>query len=148
MTTLSVSLAALCPIRYTCRMRTLNMLLPLVVIFGCAPAGGDMTADTALVAGARDCLELSRVVGRRADGARAIVLETAQGAFRNDLPEACPGLERPPTFTTLVFEPKSGPLCRNDFVRVADADQLNTLGIASGPRCRLGRFTLIPQGAR
>lgn len=131
----------------------LHALLPLVLVFACAPVNGDLAdGDPALgtisAAGTRDCLNLARIVGRRGDGPRAIVFETAGGTFRNDLPEVCPGLERPETFTALIFEPKSGPLCRNDFVRVADTNQLGTLGIASAPRCRLGRFTPVSGSVR
>ena len=139
-------------------MRTSGVLLPLVLVLGCAPVEGGrsdedptvntLAADAKPVAGVRDCLDLGRVVGQRAEGGRAIVFETAGGAFRNDLPGACPGLERLSSFVVLVFEPKSGPLCRNDFVRAVNGDQLRTLGIEAFPRCRLGRFTPVPRSAR
>lgn len=92
----------------------------------------------------RDCLDSERIAGQRAEGPTTIVFETAGGRWRNTLPEACPGLDRPSSLITLVFEPKTGPLCRNDFVRAVDSNQLGTLGANAFPRCRLGRFTRIP----
>lgn len=134
--------------RYTWQMRTLSVLAALALVVACAPGDSTLPGRSLRATGSRDCLDLSRIAGQRGDGPRRILFETAGGTFRNDLPEVCPGLERPETFTVLVFEPKSGPLCRDDFVRVADTNQLGTLGAASSPRCRLGRFTPISRPAR
>lgn len=126
-------------------MRRLPTAAFAILLTACTTATSPSARSVGADAGAtRDCLDTQRIAGQRAEGPRTILFETAGGRWRNTLPEACPGLDRPSTFVTLVFEPKIGPLCRNDFVRAVDSNQLATLGASTFPRCRLGRFTRVP----
>lgn len=124
-------------------MRSALTLLASFSIAGCAteqprPAGSEATVRGEPL----NCIDVTRVAGRRAEGKRALVFEMSDGTiYRNDLPEACPGIERASAFGTLAIDPVESRLCRNDLVRVYDPADLTTGGIKSAPRCRLGSFT-------
>ncbi|MEG3176319.1 hypothetical protein U1872_08770 [Sphingomonas sp. RB3P16] len=98
-----------------------------------------------------DSKELAKALAGRAPGAPVTCLSSARSnspqimsdsvllyrdgprLWRNDLPDACPGLDPDAIIVTEVY---GGQLCRND--------QIYTLqrggGGIPGPRCRLGSF--------
>lgn len=128
--------------------RSLVLLAPLALV-GCT---GDTTetasaADAAALApGQVRCIEASRIAGRRAESNRALIFELDDGrVLRNDLPQACPGLERASNFGTLAIDPIENRMCQGDFVRIYDPADLPVGGLKSVPRCRLGAYTQIPR---
>ena len=79
------------------------------------------------------CLSNNRISTPRVIGNRILLYQDGARVWRNDLPDACPGLNSDALIVTEVF---GGQLCRND--------QFYTLqrggGGIAGPRCRLGNF--------
>ena len=118
------------------RLSAFALLVPLVA--GCQ---GPPPAPQA-AAGALDCIDLSRVVGRRAEGADRIRFDLLGGrAYENRLPGRCPGLARSRDFGALAFEVQGGRLCRGDRVRAVDPA---LGGYAGSVPCPLGRFVPVP----
>jgi hypothetical protein len=79
------------------------------------------------------CLSNTRTVAPQVIGDSVLLYRDGTRVWRNDLPDACPGLDDDAIVVTEVF---GGQLCRND--------QFYTLqrggGSIPGPRCRLGNF--------
>jgi len=125
-------------------MRTLMMAAAPLIVLGCTAEAPETAATDALAAGAVDCIDATRVAGRRAEGDHALIFELSGGqTVRNDLPQACPGIARASNFGTLAIDPIEPRLCRGDFVRIYDPADLPVGGIKSVPRCRLGGFTPV-----
>lgn len=87
-----------------------------------AQAGGQAPAARVTAAESRVCLDLSSIVGRRAEDERTIRFETLDGrVYRNRLAARCPGLRQSANgFAALAFDVQGGRLCRGDRVRVVD----------------------------
>ena len=129
-------------------MRIAAILAAPLLLLGCAAEDAE-TASTAAGIGAGQvaCIDAGRIAGRRAESNRALVFELSDGrTLRNDLPQACPGLERASQFGTLAVDPIESRMCRGDFVRIYDPADLPVGGIKSLPRCRLGTYTIVPRG--
>lgn len=79
------------------------------------------------------CVLPSRVGSPQVIGNRILLYRDGGRIWRNDLPDACPGLDDDAIVVTEVY---GGQLCRND--------QFYTLersgSTIPGPRCRLGSF--------
>lgn len=111
--------------------------LAMIAALGAATASDSKDLDRALagrVPGKPEtCLSNSRVSTPQAFGDRTLLYRDGARVWRNDLPDACPGLNEDALIVTEVF---GGQLCRND--------QFYTLqrggGGIAGPRCRLGNF--------
>ena len=81
----------------------------------------------------RDCISASRISYTRVIDEATILFYMLGGAvYRNLLPQACPGLDRPAAF---VYAPRGGRLCNVDVVTVQD--------LGSGRPCALGAFARI-----
>ena len=126
-------------------MRPTTALIAPLLLMACTVKEPTPSGASAAAAGQQvSCIDATRVVGRRAESNRAIVFELNDGRiFRNDLPEACPGLERASNFGSLSIDPVESRLCRNDSIRAYDPADLPVGGIKSLPRCRLGTFTQV-----
>lgn len=120
-------------------------LLPPLFLFpaACMQQPPREAAASATPAGAAvSCLDLSQVVGRRAEAPRFLVFETTGGqVYRNEVQGSCPSLARATGSETLQFESFGTRICRDDSVRVYDAVEAKATGPQSFPRCRLGSFT-------
>jgi hypothetical protein len=121
------------------------MLPILAALAGCAQTPPRDAAATPAAAGAAvSCIDLSHVVGRRAEAPRFVVFEMAGGpTYRNEVQGSCPSLEHAMGSETLQFESFAGRLCRDDSVRIYDPIEAKATGPASFPRCRLGSFTPV-----
>ncbi len=98
------------------------------------------------VGATRDCIDLSRVAGRSADGPQSIRFEMLGGqVWRNELPGRCPGLRAQANgFGALAFEVHGDRLCRHDRVRVVDsAGGSLGRGYRMAIPCQLGNFRLV-----
>ena len=126
-------------------MRLPTLLIAPLLLIGCTAEEPETVSTAAADGGGQvACIDATRIAGRRAESNRALVFEMSDGrVFRNDLPEACPGVERASSFGTLAIEPIESRMCRGDFVRVYDPADLPTGGIKSLPRCRLGGYTQV-----
>ena len=114
-------------------------LLPLLPLLGACAAP---PPEAGAAEGAVDCIDLSRVSSRIAEGPDRIRFDMLGGrVWENRLPGRCPGLEASRDFGALAFEVQGTRLCRGDRVRAIDS-AAGGYG-ASGP-CRLGRFTPAP----
>lgn len=115
------------------------MIRPLLLLAVAATGPADTQRDLdAALAGRRvagkpaRCLTSSHVAVPQMIGDRTLLYHDGTRLWRNDLPAACPGLDRDPI---IVNEPFGGQLCRGDtFYTVARG------GGIPGPRCRLGDF--------
>ena len=117
---------------------------PLLLLACTAQQAETQSTTTAAVAERIDCIDATRVAGRRAEGNRTLVFELNDGrTVRNDLPEACPGIARAASFGTLAIDPIESRMCRGDSVRIYDPADLPVGGIKAVPRCRLGAFTRV-----
>lgn len=115
--------------------RILILGLPLALTAAAAPQP----------AGTRQCISLSNILSRTADGDSAIVFRMlGNRAYRNVLNGRCPGLDRIKNFNALALEPTGSQLCRGDVIRPFDPQLTPSLGLNSAPRCRLGTFVAIP----
>lgn len=111
--------------------------LTLIAALGAVTASDSKDLDRALagrVAGKPEtCLSNSRISNPQAIGNQTLLYRDGARVWRNDLPDACPGLNEDALIVTEVF---GGQLCRND--------QFYTLqrggGGIAGLRCRLGNF--------
>lgn len=103
------------------------------------------TAAPAAAGETRDCIDLSRVAGRGADGPQSIRFEMVGGqVWRNELPGRCPGLrDQANGFGALAFEIQGDRLCRNDRVRVVDGSAGLGRGYRMAIPCQLGNFRLV-----
>ena len=111
-------------------------LIPVAVagLVGVAPAAERDPLAGRVAGAAVACVDQSRLGGPDIIDSRTILYRQSRGRiWRNDLPEACPGL-RPNT--TLIVEIYGSQLCSNDRIRAHDAGS-----IIPGPSCRLGKFT-------
>jgi hypothetical protein len=128
-------------------IRTAALCLSLPLLVQCAaPAAGPAAAAQAEEAGAVDCIDLSRVSGRRATGADRIRFDLLGGrSYENRLPGRCPGLARSEPFGALAFEIQGNRLCRGDKVRAVDP---GLGGYGQSVPCVLGRFAPIPAAPR
>ena len=112
--------------------------LLLVALLGGVATSDSKDLDRALagrVAGNPvQCLSTSRADSPQVFGDRVLLYRDGGRLWRNDLPEACPGLDDDAIIVTEVY---GGQLCRNDQFYTL---QRGRSGIP-GPRCRLGRFT-------
>ncbi len=129
------------------------MLLTPLALLGCTPQeppADTGNANAAVSVGQQaNCIDATRVAGRRAESNRALVFELTGGqTFRNDLQETCPGIARASNFGTLAIDPIEARLCRNDMVRVYDPTDLAGRSIKNAPRCRLGTFTRVEDTMR
>ncbi|TFI58966.1 hypothetical protein E2493_06830 [Sphingomonas parva] len=118
--------------------------VPLILL-GCTARQAETLATTSAADAQRiDCIDATRIAGRRAQGNRALVFELSDGTVvRNDLPDACQGLARASSFGTLAIDPIESRMCRGDSVRIYDPADLPVGGIKAVPRCRLGAFTRV-----
>ena len=111
--------------------------LALVAALGAVSASDSKTLDRALagrVAGKPEtCLSNNRISTTQVIGDRILLYRDGSRVWRNDLPEACPGLDDDAIIVTEVF---GGQLCRGDQFYTL---QRPASGIA-GPLCRLGNF--------
>jgi|UniRef100_UPI0035CA3A1B hypothetical protein len=109
----------------------------LVAALGAATASDSKNLAKALDGRApgkpETCLSTTRIESPQVIGDRILLYRDGARVWRNDLPDACPGLDDDAIVVTEVF---GGQLCRND--------QFYTLerggGSIPGPRCRLGNF--------
>lgn len=122
-------------------MRTLVILAALVATTGAtADSRADREArelDKALagrVAGKPlDCIDPPRAGGTQIIGNHTLIYRDYGGAvLRNDLPDACPGLNEN---SIIVTEVHGGQLCRGDMFSTLDRGSR-----IAGPRCPLGAF--------
>lgn len=129
------------------------MLKPLAVAALAALAvqpvlASDETPAAGPAGATRDCIDLSRVAGRGADGPQSIRFEMIGGeVWRNELRGRCPGLAQQANgFGALAFEVHGNRLCRNDRVRVVDSvgGSLNR-GYRMAIPCPLGNFRLVEE---
>ncbi|MDB5670107.1 MAG: hypothetical protein JWO25_1066 [Alphaproteobacteria bacterium] len=104
----------------------------------CAPQVDSPAAGAP--AGARiECIDLSAVAARRAEGPDSIRFEMFGGkAFVNHLPGRCPGLAQSRDFGALAFEVQGNRLCHGDTVRALDPA---LGGYGQSVPCVLGSFT-------
>lgn len=111
--------------------------LTLIAALGAATASDSKDLDRALagrVPGKPEtCLSNSRISSPQVIGDRILLYRDGGRVWRNDLPDACPGLNDDSLIVTEVY---GGQLCRNDQFYTL---QRGGIGIA-GPRCRLGAF--------
>ena len=130
-------------------MRSFPLLILPLLLAGCAYHDSPESAareTNAAVGEQVDCIDATRVAGRRAVDNRTLVFEMSGGqTFRNDLQEVCPGIARASDFGTLAVDPVESRMCRNDMVRVYDPADVRDPKTA--PRCRLGAFTRIADRA-
>ncbi len=111
--------------------------LALVAALGAVTGSDSKELDRALAGRApgkpETCLSNSRISNPQVIGDRILLYRDGIRVWRNDLPEACPGLNDDVIIVTEVF---GGQLCRNDQFYTL---QRSASGIP-GPRCRLGNF--------
>ena len=113
--------------------------LMLALLAGCA---APPPPEAGTPAGALDCIDLSRVSSRIAEGPDRIRFDLLGGlSYENRLPGRCPGLEASRNFGALAFEVQGSRLCRGDKVRAVDP---SLGGYAGSVPCTLGRFTPVP----
>ncbi|HEX8668025.1 MAG TPA: hypothetical protein VF727_06605 [Allosphingosinicella sp.] len=127
------------------RPHFLLLLSPLALV-ACTAAEPvpETSASTAAIGQQVACIDTTRVAGRRAENNRSLVFELTGGqTFRNDLEEACPGIERAASFGSLSVDPVDARMCRGDMVRVYDPSDIPAGDIKNVPRCRLGNYTRI-----
>lgn len=79
------------------------------------------------------CLSTSRIGSPEVISDRTLLYRDGGRIWRNDLPDACPGLRDDVIVVTEVF---GGQLCRGDLFYTLER---SGIGIP-GPRCRLGAF--------
>lgn len=79
------------------------------------------------------CVSPSRIGTPQIIGNRILLYRDGRRMWRNDLPEACPGLNDD---AIVVSEIYGGQVCRNDQFYTLQ----RTGGSIPGPRCRLGNF--------
>jgi hypothetical protein len=122
-------------------MRTLVILAALVATTGAtADSRADRDAralDKALagrVAGKPiDCISPPLAGGTQVIGNHTLLYQNyGRAVLRNELPDACPGLD---DNSIIVTEVHGGQLCRGDLFYTLDRDSR-----IPGPRCRLGAF--------
>jgi hypothetical protein len=90
------------------------------------------------------CIDLTRVIGRRAQPPSSLLFEMVGGAtYRNDVGASCPGIERANGTELIQTESQGKQLCRDDSVRVYDAAEAKATGSRSFAKCRLRNFTLV-----
>jgi hypothetical protein len=117
-------------------------ILLFLLLARCAPATPPPDAQD----GSVECIDLSAVSGRHAEGPDSIRFEMLGGkAFVNHLPGRCPGLARSQDFGALAFEVQGNRLCRGDKVRAVDPA---LGGYGQSVPCWLGRFTPVPSERR
>lgn len=80
------------------------------------------------------CLTNSRIDTPQVFSDRVLLYRDGSRLWRNDLPDACPGLDDDAIVVTEIY---GGQLCRNDQFYTIER---GGIGIP-GPRCRLGAFT-------
>jgi hypothetical protein len=119
-------------------MRLSTLLLALPLFAGCA---APPPPEPGVQADAIDCIDLSRVSSRIAEGSDRIRFDLLGGrAYENRLPGRCPGLEASRNFGALAFEVQGNRLCRGDKVRAVDPA---LGGYGSSVPCVLGHFTPV-----
>jgi len=80
-----------------------------------------------------DCVNPSWAGSPQIIGSRTLIYHETGRVLRNDLPDACPGLDDD---SIIVSEVHGNQLCRGDlFYTLQRGSQI------PGPRCRLGKFT-------
>jgi len=101
-------------------------------------------------AGTRDCLAMSAITTRRAEGPDSLYFETlGGGAYVNRLAGRCPGLQQASRgFGALAFEVHGGQLCRGDRVRVVESSAGAARGLQNSIPCPLGDFVPVPGEGR
>jgi hypothetical protein len=132
-------------------MRETTLFLSLaIVLTGCTAEPPEPGKSIRTAGAPIECLSLDQIVSRRPSGERSILFETTGGrAYRNDLPEQCPGLEHAGPSHIVEVEATGGQLCRGDRVRVYDPIEARNIGSGAFPQCRLGDFApLDPQARR
>ncbi|WP_010185274.1 hypothetical protein [Sphingomonas sp. PAMC 26605] len=112
--------------------------LLLIAALGTATATDDAKTLAKALAGRTPgkpemCVSPSRVGTPQIIGDRVLLYRDGGRVWRNDLPEACSGLDDDAIVVTEVF---GGQLCRNDQFYTLE----RTGGSIPGPRCRLGNF--------
>lgn len=106
-------------------------------------------AVTMAAAAGERCVPVQQIIARRATGPRTLEFELAGGiTYRNDLPEACPGLENRTDFDVLLLEVNGANICAGDSFRAIEPLEAQAVGARAFPRCRLGAFTRIPNATR
>ncbi|MDR6848638.1 hypothetical protein J2X47_000081 [Sphingomonas sp. BE270] len=85
------------------------------------------------------CLSTSRIGSPQVIDDHTLLYRDGGRIWRNDLPDACPGLDDDVIVVTEVF---GGQLCRGDLFYTLER---SGLGIP-GPRCRLGAFVPWDKG--
>ena len=127
-------------------MRILTIVL-LTLVTGCVGSGSSSVPAPELSASAIgdpvNCIDPRRVIGRRVAGPTSLVFELTGVTYRNDLPEACPGLGRGPDFKVIQLEVTGSQVCSGDSFRAYDPAEAKAVGAQAFPRCRLGAFTPI-----
>lgn len=118
-------------------------LLAPILLSACSARDESAVTARAAVGEQVACIDLTRVAGRRAESNRTLVFELTDRTYRNELAEACPGIERASNFGTLAVDAPETQICRGDMVRVYDPADLRGSSIKTAPRCRLGAFTRI-----
>lgn len=118
----------------------------LFAMASCTTAGRTPALElTAAASGpAVDCIDSMRGSAPRVVGPRAVVFAmNGRVTYRNDLPNACPGLGRAPDFKILLLELHGSRICRGDSFRAFDPAEGRAVGVQAFARCRLGVFTPI-----
>lgn len=92
--------------------------------------------------GARDCINASRIVQRRAVTADMLEITLSGGrVYRSRITQACPHLTGIDRTMTLQFDHQQGSqICAGDGFRVIDPVVARAGGAGSFPLCRFGRF--------
>jgi hypothetical protein len=128
-------------------MKAQFAIAALLLLAGSAAAGGagQRTAPREGIGDARQCLDESQIISRRAEDERTIRFETLGGrVYRNRLSGRCPGLRQNANgFGALAFEIHGGRLCRGDRVRVVDTASNSTGAYRNAIPCPLGDFVPI-----
>lgn len=124
------------------------IFLVAVAVAGCAADGGPASApapelSAQAIGDPVRCIDPRRVIGRRVAGPTSLVFELTGVTYRNDLPEACPGLGRGPNFKVIQLEVYSSQVCSGDSFRAYDPAEAGAVRAQAFPRCRLGAFTPI-----
>lgn len=127
-------------------MRRFTVCLAMLLPIGCMPEAyeAEPAATPAAVGPPVQCIALDQVISRRPAGPQSLVFELTGGrAYRNDLPDHCPGLANAGSADIVQVEATGSRLCRDDRVRIYDPVEARNIGLASFPRCRLGAFTPV-----